>query len=117
MVVDNPIIEFLKESGYHIDTSNQEKFEQSIKKALAKSDNLNSKLKMQLNQINNFNEGLLTKRKEYEQNSGMLEERLANLSYELGFSEKDDITLAKYNEYVKIINKQNGSGKKRHNNG
>lgn len=117
VVIDNPTIEFLNYNGYKIDTSSQEKYELSLKNAFLKSDNLNSKLKMSYNQLNNFNDNLISKREEFERTKTTLEEKLAALSWELGFSVDDTVTLARYNEYVRIINKNNGPRTQGHNNG
>lgn len=115
--IDTPVIQYLKSEGYVIDLTNQEKFERSLELAFNKSDNLNSKIKSKFNQIQNFNDNLQTKREEQNENKTTLEQKLASLSFELGFPVAEDIKLARYNEYIKIINKRNGSGKKRHNNG
>jgi hypothetical protein len=114
--IDTPTIEFLNKSGYRIETKTQELFEESLRKAFIKSDNINSKLKQKFNQIQNFNEGLVSKKENEVGKSTGFEEKLAELSFEVGFSVDETITLARYNEYVKIINKRNGTGKKRHNN-
>lgn len=114
--IDTPTIEFLNKSGYKIETKTQELFEESLRKAFIKSDNINSKLKQKFNQIQNFNEGLVSKKENEVGKSTGFEEKLAELSFEVGFSVDETITLARYNEYVKIINKRNGTGKKRHNN-
>jgi hypothetical protein len=117
--IDNRVIEFLNSQGYKIDVSSQAAFDKTFLAAWNKSNNLNSKLKQKLNQLANFNEALISKQQAYNAQSSGLEERLASLSFALGFSCDEEITLARYNEYVKIINKQqaHGTGAKRHNNG
>jgi len=110
--IDHDIIAWLKTQGYPIDISCQSKFEKTFAAALNKSNNINSKLKQKWNQIQNFNQALMERQQAYNGAAGGIEERLATLSFNLGFSVDENITLARYNEYVKIINKQHGSGKK-----
>lgn len=120
LVIDQPTIEYLNSQGYKIDTAHgQEQYEKSIAAAIVKSSNLNSKLKQKLNQIETFNQGLIEKRKSFADKEGAsgFEAQLATISFHLGFAVDDAITLAKYNEYVKIIHKQNGPRTQRHNNG
>jgi hypothetical protein len=122
LVIDMPAIEYLRKEGYSIVMNKgQEAYEKSIAAAFNKSNNLNSKLKQKMNQINTFNEALIASRRAFNQNEEGtgFEERIATISYHLHFAIDQDITLALYNQYVKKINKENsnGTGKERHHHG
>jgi len=99
--IDNDLISFLKEKGYHIDveSNSRTKYEESIHAAMRRSDNLITKIRMKQNEL------AMMADKGSGQNAGF-EEIIANLSFMLGFTVNDDITLARYNEYRKIIKKK-----------
>lgn len=111
-VVDDEHIALLKSKGYKIDTSSGSKYANSLSAALRKCENLITKMVMKQNELNNT-------LSEKEQKPVNLEQLLAHISAGLGYEIKDDITLARYNEYKKILeakNKQHGrNNQARHN--
>lgn len=96
-VVDDSYISFLKSKGYKIDTSSRQKYDDSLKLNLRRSENLLTKLTMKHNELSS---GLKEKEK---RDHVSLEQLLAHVSAGLGYEIKDDITLARYNEYKKIL--------------
>lgn len=96
--VDNDAIAFLKRKGYVIDTSSRAKYDASLALAMKTSDNLLTKIQMKQNEIASM----------CDNGSRMVgfEEVVANISFLLGFTINDDITLARYNEYRRIIAKR-----------
>jgi len=95
-VVSDDSIQFLKEKGYNILTTGAYAYQESIEAALRKASNLSTKITMKINEMNNIEVG-----KEVG-----LEELLAGVSVALGFAIADDITLARFNEYQKILKKR-----------
>jgi hypothetical protein len=99
---DVNIIEYLRTEGYHIDGSSVKAYMESIIAASNLSENLATKIQTKEKELK------LYKIESDVSGSIGFEEGLANLSFMIGFSIPDDITLAKYNEYKRIIRKQNG---------
>jgi hypothetical protein len=97
-------IDSLKKYGYKIDTSTTATFSHSLITAKHTSTRLNSKLKMKLNQVNNFNQRA---KEQKEQSEVTLDEMLTAISMEVGFQLPDSITLAQYNAYAKRVRKRN----------
>jgi hypothetical protein len=98
-MVDNDYIAFLDERGYKIKTTNSIEYAESINACLIRSENLITRITMKANEL-----------KEYiKESSGdvtTFEGIMAGLSMSLGFQIKDDITLLRFNEYKKLINKK-----------
>jgi hypothetical protein len=115
--IDQPTIDWLNKEGYKIDVDHgYKKYCESWERAFNKSNNLNSKQKQKLNQINTFKEAVISARKEYNdgQEANGFEERVAAISFYLGFHVEDDVTLARYNNYVKLVNKQQQQQQQQH---
>lgn len=108
--VDNSMIAYLATKGYKIDTSSSELYLKSLTAALNKSNNLISKIEMRAK--------ALTKAAEQSKGSNQqvtFEILMANLTISLGFTVDDSLTLARYNEYNKIIKKNNEQAKNKKN--
>lgn len=103
LVVDDECIAFLDSKGYRIDKSTATSYRESIQSAMQKCKNVNTKLASKHNQIMRFIE-------ENKNNTTPLktsaESMLAQVSAAIGFSVGIDTTLARYNEYCKIIKKK-----------
>ena len=100
MVVDDEAIAFLESKGYRIDRSSASAYSASIQNALQKCKNIITKLKTRYNQIQQSNKDNEKAPKT------SIEEILANISVSIGFSVGPDVTLARFNEYKKIIKKK-----------
>jgi hypothetical protein len=92
--VDKDLIAYLSTMGHRIDTSTNEKYDQSLVLLGKKADNLTSKIKTKVNEIVLMDEG-----KKEQSFEGVM----AMLCASMGFHVPDDITLARYNEYKKIL--------------
>lgn len=110
-VIDENYISYLRSKGYKIDVESKEdtnrKYLNSLTVALRKCENILTKLTMRHNEL--ISEGKNAGKKPV-----LLEELIANISVGIGYEIKEDITLARYNEYKKIIvakNKQHGRNK------
>lgn len=95
--VDNETIEYLKTKGYHINTSGRVAYKESLENAMRNSDNLITKYTRKQKELFTMHE------KETEVKPVGFEELLAGLSAELKFPIDESITLARFNEYKKII--------------
>lgn len=104
--IDMSSIEYLKSKGYVIDTSSKENYVSSLKVALSKRENLMTRINMKKKEIEKI---ALQQKANGEEKS--LEQILAALSFQLGFPVTDDITLARYNEYNKIVRHQQSASK------
>ena len=106
--VDELIINDLKLRGYKIDLSSDKKYLDSINAGLRRVSNLTTKIGLansQMGEIIEMAKGV--KRKS-------ADELLAEVSAGLGFAIDDNVTLARFNEYSKIVakkNKANGGNK------
>lgn len=100
MIVDDETIAFLKSKGYTLDKSSASKYFASIQGGLQKSKNILTKLTTKFNAIQQANEdqGKAAKTS--------IEEVLANISVSIGFSVDASVTLARFNEYKKIVKKK-----------
>lgn len=108
--VDDEAILFLESKGYRIDKSSNAKFFQSIQNGLQKCKNVISKIKSKHLTITQY----LKENKEKETPlKTSVEEMLANISTSIGFSVGPDVTLARFNEYTKIIRKRIEASKTR----
>lgn len=100
-IVDDSLIAFLESKGYKIDRSTATTYRESLTRASQRSRNIITKLRTKYNEI-----------KEFERDRGKgkivtIEEILANISAEMKFHVGLDITLARFNEYKKIIKRKN----------
>jgi hypothetical protein len=98
--VDDSRIEWLKERGYHIDTSCKSKYIESINTAMRRVENLTTKMQMKVNEIK-----AMTERKG--DKPMLFEDVIAHANTLLGFTACNrDTTLAEYNSYQKLIKKK-----------
>lgn len=97
--IDYEKLQKVRSLGYRIDTSNTLTYTTSLTNALRKCENLNTKLVAKRKEID-----LLFK--DAVKNKTGFEEIIANLNYQLGFNVNEDITLARFNEYKKILNRK-----------
>lgn len=100
-VVDDNYIAELEEKGYKIDTSNTIAYAESINRAFTRSENLITRLTMKSNEISEMIA------EQGGSKAASFEEIMAGLSLSLKFAVSEDITLARFNEYKKIINERN----------
>jgi len=103
--VDKGSIEYLRNKGYKIDTSSTEDYAESLNDALKKRENLRTRINMKRKEIERIN----LQNKHGEEKG--LEQILASMSYHIGFQIGDEISLARFNEYSKIIKAQNAQAK------
>lgn len=99
--VDDNLIAFLDSKGYKIDKSTATSYRKSLERAAQKSGNIVTKLRTKFNEL---------KEQERDRKKGKIvtvEEVLANISSELKFHVGLDITLARFNEYKRIIKRKN----------
>lgn len=95
--IDHQYIEQVRKLGYKIDTTNSEKYTESLSNGLRKADNLKTKIESKGKEIQLlFNVGENGKPETFEQ-------VLAHLNAGLGFNVNEDITLSRFNEYKKIL--------------
>lgn len=100
--VDKAVIQLLKDRGYKISLESQDAYVRSIDAAQSRSNNLITKL--------------MTKQKELERMSRenqsldkvTFPKAIAGISAGIGFAVGEDVSLATYNEYKKIIHTKNG---------
>lgn len=103
LVVDMGYIQFLNTKGYRIYTGGEdipaerkwEKYADSLERASRRCDNLITKLKLSQSELKEFTDS--------GKSESSLASSLAILSFHLGFQLNDQITLAEYNEYTKIV--------------
>lgn len=104
--VDDEIIAWLRTKGYVIVTTGATVYAESIARAMHASDAIVTQITMRRNK-------LLVKSKEQESVAPIgIEEVIANLSFSLGYEVSDGITLARFNEYKKIIRAKNEARRK-----
>jgi len=99
--IDESIINDLRLRGYKIDTSDNKKYLNSINAGLRRVSNLTTKIGLANSQM----EEIITLAKQVKRKSA--DEMLAEVSAELGFAVDDNVTLARFNEYAKIVAKKN----------
>jgi len=93
-------IVYLRGCGYNIDTTTTLSYWASLESGLRKSEDLLNKIKMK-----QFELEAIVKGRQAERSMGF-EETIANLITGLGFSVDDNISLARFNEYRKLIKKK-----------
>lgn len=107
-VNDDECITFLEHKGYRIDRSSHSAYVNSINANLQKVKNVLTKLASR-------NKLITESMKEADKTTPLMsssESMLANISASLGFSVDSNITLARFNEYNKIIKKRIEAQKK-----
>lgn len=103
---DDELIMWLKNKGYIIATTDNIVYAESINRAMHSSDAIITQLTMRRNKM-------LVRSKEQESVALVgVEEVIANLSFSLGYEVSDSITLARFNEYKKIIRAKNEARRK-----
>lgn len=100
--IDIGSVEYLRSKGYEINMETKETYIISIQNALKKRENLMTRINMKRKEI----EKLSTQHGKTVGDDKGVEQLLATLSFQLGFSVSDDITLARFNEYTKIVKVQ-----------
>jgi len=100
--IDIESFNYLLSKGYNIATHSKEAYIKSLTSALKKRENLLTRINMKRKEL----ERIALQQQEKPGQEKNLEQLLAVLSLNLGFPVQDDITLARYNEYNKIIRKQ-----------
>jgi hypothetical protein len=96
--IDIDCLVYLRKKGYKINTSSNEKYLQSLNDAMHRSDNIISKILSKHKEI----QKAVGERKGSNKQMGF-EEMMAHLKMNLEMQVSDDVTLARYNEYYKII--------------
>lgn len=96
--IDWEVVQTLHAKGYEIDWGNKVV---SIQNSLRRNENLITKATMKQKEL----QRIMQSREEKKESKGF-EEILAVLNYQLGFNVNEDITLARYNEYQKILKKK-----------
>jgi hypothetical protein len=110
-VIDYPLIQEVRDKGYSIDLGEQDdtaqarsqKYADSLYATSRQVDNIATRIKMHYNKM-----ALNTVDKS---EGGGFDETIANLNMAIGFVETDNITLARYNEYCKMIKKRAAKSK------
>jgi len=99
--IDDEMIMELQNKGYIIDTSGRAAYAQSLSNALTRSNNLVTRIEMKVKELERFNNSSkMDQPVTYEQ-------LIAQCSAALGFSVPDNITLAAFNEYQRILKRRN----------
>lgn len=110
-VIDDDIIEELRRKGYKINTTSTNDYIDSLNAASKKSDNLVTRIQMKLKELERFHGSIKTNK------TVTYAEVVATLNYALGFNTENDLTLAGFHAYQRVIKQNNGSTReKRHNN-
>ena len=104
-MIDYEAVRYCRSKGYAISLDNSAAYADSIAKAMRKSDNLITKLTLKKNEL------LKMQRGEGGGKMQSFESLMANMSFELGYTLPDNITLARFNEYVKIMERQHKAEK------
>jgi len=100
-IVDYDLVDWLVKKGYKIETGNGKKdfnlvYAESLAKAQRKAANLMTRINMKKSE-------LIRMSKPGKQDGRTLEEILATVSYAIGFTISEDVTLARFNEYNRIL--------------
>ena len=99
-VIDYEFVEACRARGYPINLKDSVSYEKSIAAALRRTANLITRARMKQSEIEREFGGK-------PQKSYGFEETMANLTMALGFVVPDNVTLARYNEYKKMIKSRN----------
>jgi hypothetical protein len=92
-------LEYLRNKGYVIDTTTKESYIASLKGALRKRENLMTRINMKKKEI----ERIALQQKGGKGEDRSVEQLLAALSFQIGFPIAEDVTLARFNEYSRIV--------------
>jgi hypothetical protein len=92
---DKEYVNYLNTKGYRISKENDDKYAKSVMNAQQRSENLVSKIATAAKVLQNYGREAAVKK--------TFETVMANLTYHLKFTVPDDITLARYNEYNKML--------------
>lgn len=103
--IDWESIKYVRSKGYKINTQNSKTYEQSLEAAMHRSNNIITKLTMKKNELLK----MVEESKQAANHKETFESLMAGLAFNLGYSVPDDITLARYNEYLKLIEKKNNA--------
>lgn len=99
------ILQYLRSKGHKVDTTSNEAYEESLVLLSKKADAITTRLRMKENEL------LIMVNDKGERSN--FEETMATLCANLGFTVPDSVTLARYNEYMKVIKKKNAPKKQR----
>lgn len=103
--IDHDLIKELRRKGYNINaTVNSEVYATSLLNAGRKVENLVTKIKSKQTELNQM------EAQDDRKSSLGFEELLANLSVGLGFNVDDSVTLARFNEFQKLLKKKMKNG-------
>lgn len=92
---DKEYVDYLNTKGYRISKENDDKYAKSLMNAQQRAENLVSKITTAGKVLQNYGREAAVKQS--------FQTTMASLTYSLKFTVPDDITLARYNEYVKMI--------------
>lgn len=94
----------LRRRGFKIVVDNTGKYTESITAAMRRVDNLVTRAVMKKKEIEKY-----FQESDRKQSPVGFEQAMANLNYSLGFSVNENLTLAAFNEYKKIIRAKNSA--------
>jgi uncharacterized protein with NRDE domain len=100
--VDDEYIKALRELGYKIDTSGRQAYASSIIAAERRSDNLVTKIKTKYKELEKMT------RRDVASEETTVGALVAQVSFGLGFNLAEDIGLAQFNEYKKLLKEKYG---------
>lgn len=95
--IDFEYLKHVRAKGYAIDTTNSKTYADSLGRALRKSNNILTKIEMKRNELAALRQERKTEKPQ------TFEGIIASLTFQLGYTVPDDITVIRYNEYVKLI--------------
>lgn len=99
---DKELVQELIEKGYYISTASDEEYAQTLFDRLQNIENLITKLKMKKNEM-----ALEQEVEEEKKTKPSFDLAMAQLSMTLGFVLPEDITLARFNEYNRMLQEKN----------
>lgn len=102
-VIDYTYIKRLRKMGYKVDTTNSTTYTESLTSGLKRSENLNTKITSKQKEM----EAMLGPIDKNKVEPMSIEQTIAQLNLALGFVETTDITLARFNEYRKVLRERN----------
>lgn len=112
-VIDQDMIKALRRKGYNINTSaGQVAYNESLNNALSRSENIITRIQIKLKEMEKDNK----KAESVGEDEFGFEEIVAQLNVNLGFNVDDTLTLARFNEYKKIIHKRNSNNRRKYGN-
>jgi glutaredoxin 2 len=100
--IDMNSVEYLEKKGYKINLDSKEAYIESLRAALKKKENLLTRINMKTKEI----ERMLIQNQGAKNGEKSIEELLASLSFHIGFSIPGDVTLARFNEYTRMLRRQ-----------